>query len=110
MSKSLKLGDHELGGFVDRHVLPDSQHLPPGPLKPESRLRVASDVPSQLRTPVRVIRAGGHMMLGTHVPEAAVYEDGQANGREGDIHPYGTSVVDPDRQVLSEPKPRPVER
>ena len=49
---------------------------------------VTLDVAAELRGPVVGIRARRVAVLGAGVPVAAIDEDGDATGREGDVRPH----------------------
>ena len=67
-------------------VFPETEHDPPGIAELLVRLAISCDVPQELRLPPLAVGVWDVPVLGTHVPEAPVHEDGHARRPEDDVH------------------------
>ena len=83
----------ELHGVLRRDVLPDAQHPPSLGLRHGGRLRVALNIPRELRLPVLDVRGRDRPVLGAPVPEAAVDEHRQAATGAAALGVMGHEVV-----------------
>ena len=66
-------------------MLPYADDGPAGGAKGGVVGAVAADVPLELRFPVLGVRTWMRGMFGTSMPEAAIYEDGDASGPEDKV-------------------------
>lgn len=94
----------------ERHVLPKSNDMPSRPLEGIRRLTIAKLGCPKLRRPIVSVTPRDRSVLGAHMPEAAVEEDGYASFRKHDIGQDRTSVIDMQSKVHSEPQSSCVER
>lgn len=69
-------------------MLPDSQNQPARLLKRLNIFLVPPPIPGELRLPIGGVRAGLMAVLGTAVPEAAVYEDRDLRAGEHYVWPH----------------------
>jgi len=95
---------------LDRLVFPDADHVPAGRRQRGVRGPVALDIPAQLGFPVPDVVSGLGAMLGTGMPEAAVYEDGDPACRERDVGPDSLAARQIKPVILAEPVPPPMQR
>lgn len=112
-SSSGQLGErvtHPSGRVAWVLVFPHPNRVPPHVRESRVGVRIALNVPRELRLPVRAVRARYLRVLRTAVPEAAVEEDGNALTREGDINTDEATTRHSDRIVAAEAEPSAMKR